>query len=87
MSNSSEIFLVYLLIFYFLMFYYYSLEACLFSNERQKGSGSGWEGKWEGTGRSQERGNQSGFIICEKNVFSIEGGSRSEESIEEDMGC
>lgn len=36
MSNSSEIFLVYLLIFYFLMFYYYSLEACLLSNERKK---------------------------------------------------
>ena len=25
---------------------FYSLDACLLSNERQKGGGCGWEGKW-----------------------------------------
>lgn len=32
---------------YYIVFYYYPLEACLFSNESQKGSGSGKEGSGE----------------------------------------
>lgn len=31
----------------FIIFYYYPLEECLFSNEQQKGSGSGREGSKE----------------------------------------
>lgn len=32
----------------FTLFYYYSLEACLFSNERQSGDWPQWEEKWKG---------------------------------------
>lgn len=37
---------MYQLLFY-LIFYYYLLEACLFSNKKQKGSRSGWEARGE----------------------------------------
>lgn len=42
-----------LLLFYLILLYYYSLNACLFSKERQNGYGSRWEGKWKGTGRNR----------------------------------
>jgi hypothetical protein len=37
------------LTFYFI----YPLEAYLLFNKRQKGGGSGWKGRWKGTGRSK----------------------------------
>jgi hypothetical protein len=49
-----------------------SLRNLLFSNERQKGSGSGWEGKWAGTGRSRRRGDGNRDVLREgKHLFSI----------------
>lgn len=30
-------------LFYCILFYYYSLDACLFSKEKQKGCGSRWQ--------------------------------------------
>lgn len=39
--------------FCLILVYYYSLDAC-FSKERQKGCGSGWKGRWRGTGRVVE---------------------------------
>ena len=44
---------------YCILFYYHSLEASLFCNERQKGGGSRWEGKWKGS------------IMLEKKCISI----------------
>lgn len=41
-------FLFYFIIFYYVMFDCYLLEACSFSNERQKGNGSRVERRWEG---------------------------------------
>lgn len=40
---------------YFIIFYYYPLEACLFSNEQEKGSGSGREGSKEELERVGEK--------------------------------
>jgi hypothetical protein len=40
--------------FYFVLLYLYPSEACLFSNERQKGSGFRWERRRGGTGRAKE---------------------------------
>jgi hypothetical protein len=34
-----------------------SLRSLFFSNERQKGSGSGWKTRWGGTGRSRRKEN------------------------------
>jgi hypothetical protein len=39
----------------FILLYYYSLEACLFSNEKQKKNGSRWEGR---------KGNHNQDILC-----------------------
>lgn len=43
--------------FVLFLFYYYSLEFCLFSKKRRKGSYSKREGRWEGTRRFRGRGN------------------------------
>lgn len=39
---------------------------------RQKGSISGWEGRWRGTGRSRRRENCNQDILCEedKSIFN-----------------
>lgn len=42
---------------FYLLFYYYFIGVCIFSNEREKGCGSRWKGKWGVTGRSRGRGN------------------------------
>lgn len=48
------LFSLFCLLFWCLSFYFNDLvEACLVSNERQRGSWSGWEGKWGGIGRSR----------------------------------
>lgn len=49
--------------FSFLIIFYYSLEACLFSNERQEGDWSSWEGSWETVVRIH--------YVRKKNLFSI----------------
>lgn len=46
---------------YIILFYYYSLNTCLFSKEKQKGSR--WEGQWKGTGRSREGKQESEHTI------------------------
>jgi len=49
-----------------------SLRSLLFSNWRQKGSGSGFKKKWEGMGRSTgRRSHNQDIIIWEKNLLSI----------------
>lgn len=49
-----------------------SLRKLWFPNERQKGRGSGWEGKWAGTGRIRGRGNSNQDVLCEgKHLFSL----------------
>jgi hypothetical protein len=52
-----------LVLFYLVLFYYYSLEAYLFSKERQKGSGSRFHGSREGLGRV-EKGETTVRIYC-----------------------
>lgn len=52
-----------LVLFYLVLFYYYSLEAYLFSKERQKGSGSRFHGSREGLGRV-EKGETTIRIYC-----------------------
>lgn len=64
--SNSYVFLSYHIILHFVLFYYCSLETCLSSNKRQKGSGSEMEGKRVGTGRSRDRGNLIQNILCEK---------------------
>ena len=59
---------------YYIVFYYYPLEACLLSNEREKGSRSRWEGRWGGTGRSRGRGNCSLNVLDEKRIYFQEVG-------------
>lgn len=47
--DSNEFFVL-----FYILFYSHPLEACLFSNESQKGGGSGWEGsgeEWKGVER------------------------------------
>lgn len=41
---------------YYILFYYVccSLKTLLFSKEKQKGEGPGWQGRREGTGKSRE---------------------------------
>lgn len=56
----SSLVLLYLVLL--ILFYYSSLEACLFSNKRQKECGFRWEGKSEGL-RGTEEGKQSEYII------------------------
>lgn len=46
-----------------------SLRSLFFSKERHKGSDSGWEGRWGGTGRS--RGRETVIRMWENNLFSI----------------
>lgn len=71
--NPDEIDLLYL-IFYFVMFYCHSLEACSFSSDRQKGSASGWVGRWKrSTGRSREIGNYNQILLCKKKSISTRG--------------
>lgn len=64
LSNSDEL--------VFLSSHYHPLEACLFLNQRKKGSRSGWKGKWRRPGRSRGRGNIGG----KKSPLSIRGGGR-----------
>ena len=66
LTNSKLLLLTYLIIFYFIVL---PLEACLFSNERQKGSGSGWEMRWGGTGRSRGKENHNQDILWEKHIY------------------
>lgn len=40
--------LIQLVCFWFMIFDFYSLDACLFSNERQKECGFSWERRWGG---------------------------------------
>lgn len=57
--------------FYFILLYfiyYYPLEACLFSNGRQKGSRSKWKGNWEGNAKSIEREKHNQNILHEKKI-------------------
>jgi hypothetical protein len=57
---------------YYVLFYYYPLDACSFSNERQKGVVCRWEGRWGETRESRRRGNCNQDILYkEKNLFSI----------------
>lgn len=68
--------------FYLIIFYYYLLEASLFHNDSQKGSG--WERRWGETGRSRGRGNCSQNTFCvKKHLFSIKGRKCKEEEEEE----
>jgi hypothetical protein len=46
-----------------------SLRSLLFSNERQKGSGSRWEGRWGEAGRRRGRRNHPQDILCEKRII------------------
>lgn len=41
------------------------------SMKRKKDAGSGWEGRWEETGMSREKGNHNQNILYEKNNFSV----------------
>jgi hypothetical protein len=52
LSNSDVLVLVSsrCILLCYILFHYYSLQAGLFSNEKQKGGGSRWEGRWGGTG-------------------------------------
>lgn len=54
---------------FFVIFHYYSLYACLFSNERQKGSGSRWELGVSGkAGKNRGKGNCNQDILHEKKI-------------------
>lgn len=53
------------ILFYLTLFYYYTLDTCLFSIERQKWFGSGWNGKWEELGKGKPNQN----IMHEENLF------------------
>jgi hypothetical protein len=59
--------LSYILVCYVWLLYPKSL---FFSNERQKGGGTGWEERWRETGSSRGRGNHSDCIKG-KNPFLI----------------
>jgi hypothetical protein len=49
----------------------YPEDVCFISKERQKGCGSGWEGRWEETGGNR-RGNYNQNILHEKkNYFQL----------------
>lgn len=60
-----DCFVLFQFVFVLFSFYYYSLEACLFSNERQKGDESEWE-KWGGT-----TGSTGIYYVKKKNQFLI----------------
>ena len=64
LTNSKLLLLTYLIIFYFIVL---PLEASLFSNERQEGSGSSWKGRWEGCHRGTQRGNYNQDILYMRN--------------------
>lgn len=57
LSNSDVLVLVSsrCILLCYILFHYYSLQAGLFSNEKQKGGGSGWERRWGETGRGKWR--------------------------------
>lgn len=57
----------------FVLFFYYSLETCLFTNERQKGrEPDGREGRKDLGGVEEgETGNQDILCGCVGNLFSI----------------
>jgi hypothetical protein len=46
-----------------------SLRCLFFSKEKQKGSGSGYEGRWGGTGKGRTRQNQIQDIPCKKRIY------------------
>jgi hypothetical protein len=69
LSNFDMIVLFSLIIYFIFNTWLSSLRRLLLSNERQKGSGSGWEGRWEGTGRSRERGKNDRDLLCEKIIY------------------
>jgi hypothetical protein len=57
--------------------HYYALGAHLFSNERQKGNGSGWEGRGGGgRGDGEElrgvEGGETTIMICEKKTINFQ---------------
>jgi hypothetical protein len=53
---------------------YDPLEACLFSNYREKGGGSGCKEKRGGTGKSRGIGNYNqDMLYKKKNIFLIKG--------------
>lgn len=54
----------------FVLSYYYPLEGCLFPDERQKGAGFRWEGRWRETGRNRDRRNCNQDV--RKTLFSKE---------------
>lgn len=55
--------------FCFIIFDFYSSDVCLFSNERKKGYGFNWEGKWKGPQRFR-RVETIIIIYFIKNIFS-----------------
>lgn len=71
-AQETETCLLDFVLSYYILFYNYPLEACLFSKERQKESGSQWEGKWEETGRSTGRENCNQDLLSEgkKSIFN-----------------
>lgn len=58
-----------LLLYYFSYMLLFSVRTLLFSNERQKGSGSGLEMKWGGTRSSSGRRNHNLGILYEKIAY------------------
>lgn len=67
---SSVGFVQFSVFLFYITFYYILLSLrSLFSNERQKGSTSGWEGKWEGTGKSTGRGNCMDTLCVGKSIL------------------
>lgn len=68
LSNSN----VMVSILYYILFCYVSLlflRSLFFSNERQKGSGCGWERRWGETERSIGKGNCIQIILYEKRNY------------------
>jgi hypothetical protein len=60
----------------------------LFSNERKKGCGSRWQGRWERAWRSWRKGNHNQDILYEwyeENLSSIK--KKKEEEEEEEEEC
>lgn len=68
LSNSSELDFV---LSFLILFYCYSIEGCLYFNERLKVNRPRWEGQWKGTGGSRGRGHHNQDILCRKKLFSI----------------
>lgn len=64
-------FVCFVLSYFYLILFYYSLDACLFSKERQRGCESGWERWWDGLWRSWRRINYNHNVLYERNLFSV----------------